>query len=410
MPAAIVIVGAGHGGAQVAASLREEGYEGRITLLSAEVDWPYQRPPLSKAYLKGQMEADGLPLRGSEYFADHAIDLRLGARAVKIDRDLAEVRLGDGERLPYDQLVLATGARNRRPPIPGLDRDGVFFLRDIADAIAVKRALETAARVVVVGAGFIGLEIAATARALGKETIIVEIADRPMSRALSPAMSAFFKRAHDGFGATFRLGVGVSAIEGLGGRGLCVVLSDGARLDADVVVVGAGVSAEDTLAAEAGLICQNGVVVDAHLRTSDEKIFAIGDCANFPDPYGIGRLRLESVQNAVDQAREVARTIVGKGRPYRAVPWFWSDQGDLKLQIAGVAADVERWVMRGTEESGAFSLFGYRGDQLVVVESVNRGGDHAAARRFLAGKIAPTADQAADMAFDLRKLALAAGR
>lgn len=232
-----------------------------------------------------------------------------------------------------------------------------------------------------------------------------------MSRALSPAMSGFFKRAHDGFGATFRLGVGVAAIEeGGDGRALTVVLSDGARLDADAVVVGAGVAAEDTLAAEAGLLCENGVVVDVHLRTSDEKIFAIGDCANFPNPFGEGRIRLESVQNAVDQAREVARQIVGKGAPYRAVPWFWSDQGDLKLQIAGVAADVDRWVMRGTEKSGAFSLFGYRGDQLVVVESVNRGGDHAAARRFLAGKLAPTADQAGDMTFDLRKLALAAGR
>ena len=357
------------------------------------------------------MEADGLPLRGPEFFTDHAIDLRLGARAVKIDSDRAEVLLGDGERLAYDRLILATGAKNRRPPIPGLDCEGVFFLRDIADAIAVKRALGAATHVVVVGAGFIGLEIAATARALGKETVIVEIADRPMSRALSPAMSAFFKRAHDGFGATFRLGVGVTAIEeGPGGRGLRVVLNDGSKVDGDVVVVGAGVLAEDTLAAEAGLACQNGVVVDAHLRTSDENIFAIGDCANFPNPNGLGRIRLESVQNAVDQAREVARTIVGKGAPYRAVPWFWSDQGDLKLQIAGIAADVDRWVMRGTEESGAFSLFGYRGDQLVVVESVNRGGDHAAARRFLAGKIAPTADQAADMAFDLRKLALTAGR
>ena len=407
MSQSIVIVGAGHGGSQAAASLREEGHQGPITLLSAEAEWPYQRPPLSKAYLKGAMDASGLPLRGQSFFRDHDVDLRLGVGATRIDRASGLVQASGGETFAYDRLILATGARNRIPPIPGVDRAGVFFLRSIADAKGIKERLDAAERIVVIGAGFIGLEIAATARALGKTTTIVEIADRPMSRALSAPMSAFFRRAHEGFGATFRFGVGAAEIGGgADGRAAFVTLSDGARLDADLVVVGAGVLAQDALAAEAGLMCKNGIVVDAHLRTSDARIFALGDCASFPDPNGLGPIRLESVQNAVDQARAIARTIVGKGEPYRALPWFWSDQGDLKLQIAGLSIGADLWATRGDPEARAFSTFGYRGGKLAAVESVNRGGDHQAARRILAAGLSPTPEQVSDPAFDLRKFAL----
>jgi len=403
----IVIVGAGHGGAQAAASLREEGHQGPVTLLSAETEWPYQRPPLSKAYLKGAMDELGLPLRGQSFFQEHGIDLLLGVGAQRIDRAARRVHASDGRAFSYDRLVLATGARNRVPPIVGIERAGVFFLRAIADAKEIKQRLEAAQRVVVIGAGFIGLEIAATARALGKTTTIVEIAERPMSRALSAPMSAFFRRAHEGFGAAFRFGVGATAIGGgADGRAAFVALSDGARLDADLVIVGAGVLAEDALAAEAGLICKNGIVVDSHLRTSDESIFALGDCASFPDPTGLGHIRLESVQNAVDQARAIARTIVGKGEPYRALPWFWSDQGDLKLQIAGLSIGADHWATRGDPESRAFSTFGYRAGKLAAVESVNRGGDHQAARRILSAGLSPTPEQVSDPAFDLRKFAL----
>ena len=403
----IVIVGAGHGGAQAAASLREEGYQGPVTLLSAETEWPYQRPPLSKAYLKGAMDEAGLPLRGPSFFDDHGVALLLGVGATRIDREARRVHAADGRAFAYDRLILATGARNRVPPIAGIERSGVFFLRAIADAKGIKGRLEAAERVVVIGAGFIGLEIAATARALGKTTTIVEIADRPMSRALSAPMSAFFRRAHEGFGATFRFGVGAAAVGGgADGQAAFVALSDGARLDADLVIVGAGVLAEDTLAAEAGLICKNGIVVDAHLRTSDERIFALGDCASFPDPTGLGVIRLESVQNAVDQARAIARTVVGKEEPYRALPWFWSDQGDLKLQIAGLSIGADHWATRGDPETRAFSTFGYRAGRLAAVESVNRGGDHQAARRILSAGLSPTPEQVADPAFDLRKFAL----
>ena len=409
MSAGTLIIGAGHGGVQAAASLREEGYGAPVTLLSAEADWPYQRPPLSKAFLKGQMDEGGLPLRGDAFFRDNAIDLRLGVRAARIERAAKIVTTASGESLAYDTLVLATGARNRRPAVAGLDREGVLFLRDIADAKAIKRRLEAASKVVIVGAGFIGLEIAATARGLGKETVIVEIADRPMGRALSAPMSDFFKRAHEAFGATFRFGVGVMAIED-GGGAHEVVLSDGSRLPADLVVVGAGVLAEDGLAAEAGLMCSNGIVVDEFLRTSDHNVYALGDCAAFPNPFGDGSVRLESVQNAADQAREVARAIMGKGAPYRALPWFWSDQGDLKLQIAGLSIGVDRWVMRGEEATRAFSMFGYRDGRLACVESVNRGADHMAARRILGTGLSPTPEDAARADFDLRKLALSAGR
>ena len=402
----IVIVGAGHAGVQAAASLREEGLGGAITLLSNEPDFPYQRPPLSKAFLKGQMELAGLPLRGEKFFDEQRIDLRLGVAATRIDRAGRQLELGGGGAAPYDHLILAAGARARVLRVPGLDLEGVFALRAIRDAAAIKEALGPAKRVVVIGAGFIGLEIAATALGLGAEVTIVEIADRPMGRAISPAMSAFFLDAHRAFGATFELGLGVSALRGQAGRLTEVELSNGRRLPADVAIVGVGVTAEDGLAKEAGLACADGVVVDKHLVSSDPAISAIGDCALFPYARLGQALRLESVQNATDQAKLVARRLAGKVEIYDALPWFWSDQGDLKLQIAGLAHGVDQWVMRGRLEARAFAIFGFRGGALEVVETVNRGGDHMAARRILAAATPLTPEQAGDESVDLRKLAL----
>ena len=402
----VVIVGAGHAGVQAAASLREEGFEGPIALLSDEAELPYQRPPLSKAFLKGQMDLAGLPLRAEKFFTDHRIDLRLGEKARRIDRATGKVELVSGSAAPYDQLILATGARQRVLRAPGVDLQGVFTLRAILDAQAIRENLGAGKRVVVIGAGFIGLEIAATALALGGEVTIVEIA-RPLGRAVSPNMSDFFLEAHKAFGATFRLGVGVNAIRGVGGRATGVELSDGTLLPADVVIVGVGVTAEDALAMDAGLKCANGIVVDAFLRTSDEKISAIGDCAEFPSVSLSAPLRLESVQNATDQARAVARRLTGKPEAYNALPWFWSDQGDLKLQIAGLSHGVDQWVLRGDPATRAFATFGFRNGALAVVETVNRGAEHMAARRII-GAMPLTPEQAADTAFDLRKLALAA--
>jgi 3-phenylpropionate/trans-cinnamate dioxygenase ferredoxin reductase subunit len=402
----IVIVGAGHAGVQAAASLREDGFEGRITLLSDEQELPYQRPPLSKAFLKGQMDLAGLPLRGEKFFEEQRIDLRLGVAAARIDREVRRVEFAHGGLESYDHLILAAGARARVLRASGLDLEGVHALRAIRDAAAIKAGLGAASRVVIVGAGFIGLEIAATARGLGRDVTVVEIADRPMGRAVSPATSAFFLDAHRGFGARFEFGLGVTALHGEGGRVAEVELSDGRRLPADLVVVGVGVTAEDALAVEAGLDCADGVVVDAHLVSSDPAISAIGDCCRFPHAGFGAQLRLESVQNATDQARTVAHRLVGKPSPYDSLPWFWSDQGDLKLQIAGLSHGVDRWVTRGGIEGRAMTTFGFIRDKLAVVETVNRAGDHMAARRILAAGTEVTPAQAADASVDLRKLAL----
>jgi 3-phenylpropionate/trans-cinnamate dioxygenase ferredoxin reductase subunit len=400
----VVVVGAGHAGVQAAASLREEGFAGRVTLLSDEAEFPYQRPPLSKAFLKGQMERSGLPLRGETFFVEHRIDLRLGVAVERIDRPARRVDLRDAAAEPYDHLILATGARARVLRAPGLDLEGVYALRAIRDAAAIKQGLAAAERVVVVGAGFIGLEIAATACGMGRHVTIVEIADRPMGRAISPAMSAFFLEAHRGFGAEFVFGHGVAALHGRAGRVSEVELSDGRGLPADLVILGVGVTAEDALALESGLDCADGVVVDANLVSSDPAISAIGDCARLPHAGFGAQLRLESVQNATDQAKCVARRLAGKPAPYDALPWFWSDQGDLKLQIAGLSHGVDLWVTRPGER--AITTFGFIAGKLAVVETVNRGGDHMAARRILAEGKPLTPEQAADEGVELRKLAL----
>ena len=404
MSSSVVIIGAGHGGVQAAASLREDGFAGEIVLLSDETELPYQRPPLSKAFLKGDMGLDGLPLRAEAFFRDHRIDLKLGVKATRIDRQGKRVETNDGQSLAYDDLILATGSRHRRLEVPGIDLKGVHVLRTIAEAAALREGLRSTQKVVVVGAGFIGLEIAATAVALGCDVTVVEIA-QPMGRAVSPVLSDFFHKAHVGAGAKVRLGVGVKAIRG-GSKAETVELTDGAVLPADLVVVGVGALAEDRLAREAGLECANGIVVDPYLRTSDSSISAIGDCADFPNA-ALGRTtRLESVQNAVDQARSVAARIAGKpAKPYDALPWFWSDQGDLKLQIAGLPHGVDQWVTRGDPATRAFATFGFRNGKLAVVETVNRVGDHAAARRVIGTDKVVTPENAADPAFDLRALA-----
>ena len=399
----VVIAGAGHAGVQAAASLREEGFDGEIVLLSDEPDLPYQRPPLSKAFLKGEMDIHGLPLRADAFFRDQRIELRLSVRAERIDRAAQRVETDDGGTIGYGHLILATGARRRWLDAPGVDHPGVLTLRTIADATRIREGLAPGRKVVVIGAGFIGLEIAATAAGLGAEVTVVEIA-RPLGRAVSSVMSDFFLKAHGGFGAKFRIGRGVTAISGAG-KPEAVVLTDGEVLPADLVIVGVGVTAEDRLARDCGLECMNGIVVDEYLQSSDPAISAIGDCADFPHAALGFRTRLELIQNAVDQAKCVAARIVGKAKPYDALAWFWSDQGDLKLMIAGLPHGVDAWIVRGDPGTRAFSAFGFREGRLAVVELVNRAGDHAAAKRILATGKTVTPEQAADPAFDLRALA-----
>jgi 3-phenylpropionate/trans-cinnamate dioxygenase ferredoxin reductase component len=403
----IVIVGAGHGGVQAAASLREEGFEGPIALISADAHAPYQRPPLSKAYMKGEATADSLILRGPAFYPDKKIDLMLGERVVEIDRSSHVVKLASGGMLDYAHVILATGADPRPASFAGTELNGVLALRDIDDAEKLKQQLDHAKNVVVIGAGFIGLEFAATAAAKGALVQVVEIAPRVMGRAVSQTLSDFYAEAHRGFGVHLHLGVGVGSLEGSTGKVTAVHLADGRRLPADLVVVGIGILASEKLAAAAGLAVDNGVVVDAAMTTSDPDISAIGDCAAHPNVHAGRRIRLESVQNASDQARVVARKLTGKPAHYDALPWFWSDQGDLKLQIAGLIDGCDTFVTRGDPAARSFSVFGFQHGALRVVESVNRAADHMIARRLIAAGTPVTPDEAADPAVDLKARAMA---
>ncbi|BCM84029.1 NAD(P)/FAD-dependent oxidoreductase [Methylobacterium indicum] len=401
----IVVVGAGQAGFQLGASLREGGYAGPVTLVGDEPGLPYGRPPLSKAYMLGKTDAAGLALRPDAYFAEHRLTLRGGERAAGIDRADRRLRLASGESLPYDHLVLATGARNRPLPVPGADLPGVHQLRTLAEADALKAALAEVRSVAVVGAGFIGLEFAAICAQTGIAVTVIEGLDRPLARAVSAEMAALIEASHVEAGVRFLFGHAVARIVGPD-RARAVALADGREVAADLVLVGIGVIPNDALASSAGLRVENGVAVDAMLATEDPAISAIGDCASFPSPHAEGaRVRIESVQNAVDGARCVAARLAGRPAAFTAVPWFWSDQGPLKLQIAGLSRPQDETVRRGTPGSGV-SVFRYRDGRLTSVESLNRPADHMVARRLLQAGRSPTPDQAADPGFDLKALAL----
>lgn len=399
----IVIVGAGQGGFQAAASLREAGYQGRVTLVGEEPGLPYQRPPLSKAYMKGDAGIEQIELRPAAFYADHRIELVHG-RAVAIDRFERRLALADGRVLGYDHLILATGARNRPLPVPGRELAGVYYLRTREDADALKADLAKARNVVVIGAGFIGLEFAAVARALGHEVTVIEAAMRPLGRAVSPEMSAFFVEAHEAMGTRLLLGAGVIGLEGEGGHVTGVKTTDGTVHPADFVLVGIGVVPNVELATDAGLEVANGIVVDAHLATRDPAISALGDAVAYPSRFAGGMVRLESVQNAVDQARCLAGRLTGKPAPFEAVPWFWSDQADLKLQMVGLTGPTDLAVLRGDPASRRFSVFRFRDGVLTAIESVNRPADHMLGRRLLAGTPTLTEAQAADEGFELKSL------
>jgi 3-phenylpropionate/trans-cinnamate dioxygenase ferredoxin reductase subunit len=404
----IVIVGAGHAGFQVAASLRQQGFDGAIRLVGDEPALPYQRPPLSKDYLDGRIGLNLLLMRPEAFYRDHRIDYLAGKRAGEIDRAGKSVRLASGERLHYSHLVLATGARNRVPPLPGIERDGVAYLRTLAETNLLRDQLAAAASIVVIGAGFIGLEFAAVARDHGKSVHIVELTERAMGRVVSHATSGFFAEAHRRTGVAFNFGAQAARIAGDRGRVDHVELAGGDKLPADLVLVSIGVVPNGELAAAAGLAVANGIAVNEELLTADPAISAIGDCAAFPCRHAAGQpTRLEAVQNAADHARCVVDRLVGKPHPYGALPWFWSEQGKLRLQIAGLTTGHDQTVPRGSVESGEFSVFCYKAGTLLGVESINRPADHAHARRLLAAGRQITPEQAADDDFDLRAAATA---
>jgi 3-phenylpropionate/trans-cinnamate dioxygenase ferredoxin reductase subunit len=398
----ILVLGAGQAGFQLAASLREGGFAGEVTLVGAEAGLPYNRPPLSKSFLLDDQPAQSLLLRPGAFYADRRITLRLGQRAAALDRAARRVRLGSGEVLPYDHLVLATGARNRALPVPGADLPGVHALRDATEAAALRGAMARARRMVVVGAGFIGLECAGIARARGLEVTVLEAGARPMARTVSAATAEAFRQVHAAAGIRFAFDAAVTRILAAEGRAAAVETADGTVHPADLVLVAVGVRPNAELAAAAGLPVQGGVLVDATLRTADPDISAIGDCAAYP--VGGGALCLESVQAAVDGARCVAARLLGRPAPYAALPWFWSDQGAAKLQIAGLGLGHDAVVMRGAPGPGGFSAFLYRGGRLCAVESVGRPADHMQARRILAAGLGLSPELAADASHSLRQV------
>lgn len=405
----VVIVGAGHAGVEAAESLRREGHEGSIVLLDAARELPYQRPPLSKEYV-AQAEPAPLPLRGERFYEERGIELRLGERVTGIDRGSREVTTEAGDRIGYDRLVLAVGAIGRTATCEGADLDGIIGLRTVRDAERMRERLERASRVVVVGAGFIGLEFASAAEERGIPTTVIDFAARPMQRVLSPVMSERFARLHTARGATLVFGEGLERFEPDGdGRVAAVVGTSGASYSADLVVVGLGVLPAVQLAEDAGLLVDNGVVVDESLQSSDPAIFAIGDCASYPSAHWPGQIRLEAVQNATEQARTVARSILGRREPYVAVPWFWTVQAGEKLQIAGIARPDMTTVVLGDPFAGRCSVLGFVDGELVCVESVQAPADHTAARRILASPRRPSEAEAAQEGFSLKAFAAALG-
>jgi 3-phenylpropionate/trans-cinnamate dioxygenase ferredoxin reductase subunit len=402
MPAGVVIVGGGQAGYQTAASLRTEGYDGPVFLIGEEPGMPYQRPPLSKTFVLGKQDHTRILLRPEIFYRDHRIELLAGEKAVAIDRVSRKVLLRSGGDLDYDTLVLALGARNRQLPVVGAMLEGVCYLRTLTEAIEVKQRLEQAQQVVVIGGGFIGLEIAASARTLGKPVTVIEALPRLMPRVVAPVVSEFFRAAHTAKGVEILLNAQVQEIQGDARNVQGVLLGDGRKLPADLVVIGVGIVPNTELALDAGLPITNGIATTEFLRTADERVFAIGDCAEHPSIFTSSQVRLESVQNAVDQGVCVARAIAGRAAPYSATPWFWSDQFEIRLQMAGLPEGYDQTVARGAPESGKFSVFYFRGPKLCAVDSVNRPADHLAARKLIGSGTMLTPAQAADEGVNLK--------
>ncbi len=399
----IVIIGAGQSGAQAVASLRSEGFAGTITMVGDEPFAPYQRPPLSKAYLMGTMERDRLFLKPDAFYTDANCEVILGVAATKIDRAAKSVVLADGRRFPYDKLLIATGSRVRKIKCPGADLPGVHYLRGIADVDGLRAVFEPGRKLAIVGGGYIGLEVAAVAAKRGIDVTVFEAMDRVMARAVSVPVSDFYDKVHRAAGVNILLDTGVEAFEGNGK--LEAVRAKGKVYPADVALVGIGIVPNEELAREAGLGCEDGIVVDEKSNaTGDPSIFAAGDCTRHIGRDGTA-LRLECVQNAIDQAKHAALQMVGKPNTYREVPWFWSDQYDLKLQIAGLARPSDQIVVRGTPEARKFAVFHLRDGVVAAVEAVNAAPEYLVGRRLIAdgARIAP--ERLADTAIPMKTIA-----
>jgi len=404
----IVIAGAGHAAGQAAVSLRQGGFTGAITMVGEEPYLPYQRPPLSKKFLAGDLKLDRLYLRHEKFYVDHNIDIHLSTRVEQIDREAKVVALSDGSRMSYDRLLIALGCKVRKLTLPGSDLQGVHYLRTIDDVLAMQERFQPGTRMVVIGAGYIGLEVAAVAITHGLYVTIVETADRVMSRVVAPEVSAFFERVHREAGVTIYCGrnpnsslIGNDHVEALRAP-------DGSEISADMIVVGIGVLPTVDIAETAGIKCDDGIVVDEYCRTSDPHILAIGDCTNHPNSLLGRRLRLESVHNAQEQAKTAAATLCGELRPYAQIPWFWSDQYDLKLQIAGLSSGYNSVILRGKPEERSFAAFYLKDDLLLAVDAINSAREFMLSKKLIAIGARFEPEKLADDSIPFKELAAAA--
>ncbi len=378
----VVIIGAGQGGAEAATQLRSRGFAGEIALIGEERLPPYQRPPLSKKFLLGELPEDRLPFRPAEVYDEERITLILGHRCTWIDRANKRIRMEGGRELPYDALILALGARPRLLPVPGADLPGVFVLRTATDVDAIRPHFEAGKKLVVVGAGYIGLEVAAVGRQRGLDVTVLEAMARPLARVTSPEVAGFFLDYHTRKGVKFVLGGKAAVIKG-DGAVRAVGLTDGSEIEADIVIVGIGVDPDIGLAEKAGLSVGDGIVTDRACRTSDSNIFAIGDCASRPLAHYGRNGRLESVHSAIEGGKIAAATITGTKVPDEEAPWFWSDQYDLKLTIAGLFIGYDHIVMRGSMAEASFACFYYQGERLLAVDAVNRPAEYLGAKQVI---------------------------
>jgi 3-phenylpropionate/trans-cinnamate dioxygenase ferredoxin reductase subunit len=402
----IVIIGAGQAAAQAVETLRKRGHKGPLTVVGDENLLPYQRPPLSKKFLAGAMERDRLLLRHAAHYEEHAVDLRLGFAAVGIDRANHRVDIADGSHLDYGRLLIATGSQPRLLPAPGAELAGVYYLRTVADVERLRHEVRPGRRAVVIGGGYIGLEVAATCREAGLQVAVVEATDRLMGRVVSAPVSRFYADEHAKHGVELLLGARVRELAGNGDGGQqrvrAVCLADGREIPADFVVVGIGVVPTDALARAAGIACDDGIVVDQHCRTLDERIWAAGDCTRQVNLHSGLRVRLESVDNAFEQGTSAALNMLGLTTVHDKVPWFWSDQFDLKMVIVGLSAGADDVVLRGDPASRAFSVCFLKDGEIIAIETVNHTKDQMAARKLIQARARPDRAKLADPAIALK--------
>lgn len=397
----VVIIGAGHAAGQVAASLRQDGHEGPIIMLGDEPVIPYQRPPLSKQYLSGEQGIERVYLRPQKFYDDKKIDVRTGVSVDRIDRAAKSVHTTAGDTIAYDQLIIATGSRARKLSIEGSTLGGIHYLRSVADVDAIRSEMAPGKKLVIVGGGYIGLEVASVAVAAGLEVHVIEMEARILQRVTTPDMSAYYHQLHTSRGVHIHTSIGVKGFTGSGGR-VSAVLAGDQSFPADLVIVGIGIIPNIEIARDAGITCDNGIVVDEHCRTSDPDIYAIGDCTNHPNPLLGRRLRLESVPNAMEQARVASANIRGDAKTYSAIPWFWSDQYELKLQMVGFSADGNQQVLRGDKAANQFAVFYLKDGVVVAADTVNSPKEFMLCKQMIGKPV--DAVKLADPAQDLKAL------